>query len=62
MSNEEMIANKVEMAIVRGTSPKYPLAITGPATKTGILTVGFEGRTYRVTIEDLGEIPEEDED
>jgi hypothetical protein len=58
MSNEEMIANKVEIAIVRGTSAKYPLAIAAPATGAGILEVEFEGRVYRVTVEDLGETAE----
>lgn len=60
MSNAEMIANKVEVAITRGTSPRYPLTIAAPATKAGILEVEFEGRAYRVTVEDLGERAEDE--
>ena len=55
MSNEEMIATKMEAAIARGASPRYPLTIAAPATRAGTLELEFEGRTYRVSVEDLGE-------
>jgi hypothetical protein len=59
---EAQITGKMEVAIMRGTSQKYPLLLHGPA-KGNTLELEFEGIVYQVTVTETGKIEdEEDED
>jgi hypothetical protein len=58
---EAQITEKLEVAMVRGASPKYPLTVSR-ASIGNTMEIVFEGTIYRVTVTEIGSQAEDDDD
>ena len=57
---EAQITEKLEMAMARGASARYPL-MTSRASTGNTLEIMFEDTIYRVTVEEIGSVAEDDD-